>query len=285
MSSKIWERISLYLPRLGLCSLILCLLSGIILAFQYRPFDNVFQNIEEITSIAPYGWFFRQFHYISGQVFAILMLFHTADHFLRKRYERYSASRWILLIFSLGLCFFTLFTGFILKGDKEGIFAGTIFMNILQNIPFAGRYLAGFFIDTGNNFFFLPFLYHCFFLPILILYLLRRHIREWLPDYKYFALAIIGLSLYSLFIDPFTDIPPGADTALVKGPWFFLGIQSLLKIMDPLVAGILIPAAFLGAVLILPVSRGLTRKAFHYAVTVGFCAYVILSVKSAIWGP
>ena len=98
-------------------------------------------------------------------------------------------------------------------------------------------------------------------------------------------MAIISLSLYSLFIDPFTDIPPGAHTALVKGPWFFLGIQSLLKMMDPLVAGILTPAAFLGAVLILPVSRGRLRKAFHYAVTGGFCAYIILSVRSAIWGP
>ena len=285
MPLRISEKLSSYLPRIGLCSLIICLFSGIVLAFHYRPYGNVFQNVEEITTHIPFGWFFRQLHYISGQVFAVLMLLHTADHFMRHRYTKYPMGQWVLLVISLCICFFTLFTGFILKGDMEGIFAGRIFMNILGTIPLAGRNIAGLFIDGGEGFFFLPFLHHCFFLPILIVYLLRGHIREWLPDYKYFAVAITGLFLYALLIYPSPDIPPESQAGLVRGPWFFLGIQSLLKWTPPLIGGLVIPLLFLGAMLILPVLGGTTRTCLHYLVSAGFCLYVILTLRAFLLGP
>ena len=132
MAHKPGKRISIdisaYLPRLGLSALFMCLISGIVLTFYYRPTGNVFQNVEEITTLVPYGWFFRQLHFASGQLFVILMLIHAVDHFHRKRYRLYPGGQWQRLIFSLCLCFLTLFTGFILKGDKEGLFAARIFM-------------------------------------------------------------------------------------------------------------------------------------------------------------
>ena len=41
------------MPRLGLSALILCFASGIVLVFYYRPMGNVFQNVEEITTLVP----------------------------------------------------------------------------------------------------------------------------------------------------------------------------------------------------------------------------------------
>ena len=279
-------KISIYLPRLGLSALILCVFSGIILTFYYRPMGNVFQNVEEITTLVPYGWFFRQFHYISGQVFVILMLFHTVDHFLRRRYFTYAARQWFLLILSLCLCFFVLFTGFVLKGDKEGFFAGKIFLNILREIPVAGERLSKLFIAPGESFFFLPFLYHCFFLPILLVYLIREHIREWLPDQKVLFVGIAGLFLYSLIVKPHVDIPPDAAVDVVKGPWFFLGIQSLLKIMHPFLAGLIIPGLFVFCVLILPKAGTASwGRALHYLVTTAFCLYGLLTFRAVLWGP
>jgi len=291
-------RISLYLPRLGLSALILCLVSGMILMFYYRPMGNVFQNVEEITTLVPYGWFFRKLHYGAGQVFVILMLLHTLDHFLRKRYRGYALGEWMSLITSLALCFYTLFTGFILKGDQEGIFAGQIFMNILETVPFAGRTLAGLFIVPGESFFFLPYLYHCFFTPILIVYFMRGHIREWLPDRIFLLSGAIGLSLYALWVEPGMDIPPEASTDVVKGPWFFLGIQTLLKFPHPFLAGIVIPGLFIGCLLVLP-ATGTRVKTFslkrrtmpvgetglHFLLIIFLCIYVLLTVRAVIWGP
>jgi len=297
-SGRIVNTISLYLPRLGLSALILCIASGMILAFYYRPMGNVFQNVEEITTLVPYGWFFRQLHYGAGQVFVILMLLHTLDHFARKRYRRYALGEWISLVVSLALCFYTLFTGFILKGDQEGQFAGNIFMNILETLPIAGGAVAGLFIVPGESFFFLPYLYHCFFLPLLIIYLMRRHIREWLPNQRFMLGGGIGLFLYALFVKPAMDIPPGASASMVEGPWFFQGIQTLLRFLPPLLVGLMIPGLFIGCLLLLPATgaalRGRSFKRgvmytgentlYGLLVIVG-CFYALLTLRAAIWGP
>ncbi len=298
--SRITARISLYLPRLGLSALILCLASGIVLAFQYRPMGNVFQNVESITTHLPYGWFFRQLHYGSGQVFVILMLLHTLDHFVRRRYRMYAPRQWTSLVASLILCFYTLFTGFILKGDQEGLFAGRIFMNILSAVPVAGGALSRLFIGPGESFFFLPYLYHCFFLPLLIIYLMRGHIREWLPNQRFLMIAGTGLFLYALLIESAVDIPPEAATSVVKGPWFFLGIQTLLRSIPPALAGLVIPGLFTGCLLVLPALGGLSARkvdvsrdwafravetCLYYLLVVAILLYGLLTVNAGIWGP
>ena len=297
-TGKIINKITSYLPRLGLSSLILCLVSGLVLVFYYRPMGNVFQNVEEITTLVPYGWFFRQLHYGAGQLFVILMLLHTLDHFLRKRYRSYLFKEWILLIFSLCLCFFVLFTGFVLKGDKEGFFAGQIFMNILEAIPFIGGSVSRLFIVPGKSFFFLPYLYHCFFIPILIIYLIRDHIREWFPNKRFLIFGTAGLFLYALLVKPSIDIPPEAFVRVVKGPWFFLGIQTLLKLLPVLLAGLIIPGVFVGCLLILPVIRTTSpaislkgriayvgENGLHYLLVAALCLYAFLTLRAVIWGP
>lgn len=279
--------VSAYLPRLGLSALFLCLFSGIVLTFYYRPMGNVFKNVEEITTLVPYGWFFRQLHFASGQFFVILMLIHAVDHFHRKQYRLYPVGQWQRLIFSLCLCFYTLFTGFILKGDKEGLFAARIFMNITGNIPVVGEPLSRLFILPGESLFFLPYLYHCFFLPILILYLIRTHIRKWFPAEGFLYTGAAGLCLYALFVKPFVDLPPNAFAASVKGPWFFLGIQTLLKTFPATLAGILFPSLFLLCVLILPrVEKGnpnIVSKSLHMLIVLVFCSYALLTLYTAFW--
>ena len=292
------NKISLYLPRLGLSALILCLASGIILAFYYRPMGDVFQNVEEITTLVPYGWFFRQLHYGAGQIFVILMLLHTLDHFVRKRYRMYGLREWISLVISLSLCFYALFTGYVLKGDQEGMFAGRIFMHILDTFPVIGGTVARLFIAPGDGFFFLPYLYHCLFLPLLILYLMGGHIREWLPDHRFLLSGGIGLFLYALFVKPGMDIPPEASVEVVRGPWFFQGIQTLLRILPSLLAGLIIPGLFIGCLLFLPATGTVLRaisfkeRAIHlgeyglYALLIiAICLYGLLTLRAFICGP
>ena len=259
---------------------------------------NVFQNVEEITTLVPYGWFFRQLHFASGQLFVILMLIHAVDHFHRKRYRLYPAGQWQRLIFSLCLCFYTLFTGFILKGDKEGLFAAKIFMGITGNIPLVGRRLSSLFIQPGGALFFLPYLYHCFFLPILILYLIRTHIKRWFPEHGLLYTGAAGLCLYALWVKPFMDIPPDAFAVSVTGPWFFIGLQTLLKTLPATLAGIVLPGLFLCGVLILPYVenagvRSETPKSglrifsacLHWSIVLVFLSYALLTLKAAFWGP
>ncbi len=279
------KNLSRCFPRLGLASLLLCLISGAILSFHYRPMGNVFQNVEEITSVVPYGRFFRQLHYASGQLFVILMSLHTLDHFLRRRYRTFGPRQWSLLIISLALCFLALFTGFILKGDKEGLFAARIFMNILRTVPLVGNRLSNFFILPGDSLFFLPYLYHCIFLPPLIFYLLNAHTREWLPDASFLLVTTVGLFLFAIFIDPWMDIPPDAIVGLVKGPWFFLGIQCLLRFLPPFYAGLLVPGMVVLCIFLLPVAGKRLGKCLHYSILGVLILYALLTLKEFLFGP
>ena len=273
-------KLSFYLPRIGLASLLLCLLSGIILSFHYHPFGNVFKNVEEITTVIPYGFFFRRLHYVSGQLFVIIMLLHTIDHFFKRRYEKYSAGIWMQLVTALCLCFFILFTGFILKGDKDGFFAGSILLNILKEIPLIGDTVTGFVIVAGEAFYWLPYLHHCFFLPLVVAFLLKSHIRYWFPDQKFIFTTAIGLSACALFIRMPLDIPPQADIRSVKGPWFFLGIQELLKIAPPFFTGIVIPFCFLLLLLLLPIIKGACGLAIRYAAIAFSFLYAMLTAAA-----
>lgn len=276
----------------------ICLASGIVLTFQYRPMGNVFQNVEEITTTIPYGWFFRQLHYGSGQAFVVLMLIHALDHFVQKRYRRFPPGQWILLVLSLALCFYTLFTGFLLKGDQEGVFAARIFMNMMGTIPILGEGVSRLFIVPGDGFLFLPYLYHCFWVPILILVLLRSHIREWFPDTRLLLLGGTLASLYALFVKPGLALPPDAPTPVVAGPWFFLGIQTLLKVLPPFLAGIVIPGSWMGCLLLIPFlhpspkSGQGTRRVRKAAETVLYRLLIVaillyggLTLRAAIGGP
>lgn len=60
------------------------------------------------------------------------------------------------------------------------------------------------------------------------------------------CVATIGLFLYALLIDPYIDIPPDAQVDTIKGPWFFLGIQTLLELIPTLWASLFIPATGTG---------------------------------------
>jgi ubiquinol-cytochrome c reductase cytochrome b subunit len=235
--------------------------------------------------MVPFGRFFRQLHYGSGQLFVILMLLHTLEHLQKKRYRSFPKLQWTWLILSLGLCFFALFTGFVLKGDEEGLFAGNIFMNILKTIPLAGDRISRFFIVPGKDFLFLPYLYHILFLPVLIVFFLKDHIREWFPDRRFFFAAAAGLFLFALLVPLRLDIPPGTPVPLVEGPWFFLGIQSLLKLMQPLWAGLVIPGFFSAALFSLPMTGERSGRVLHYLVLASFFFYGLLTVRALVFGP
>ncbi|HDM78678.1 MAG TPA: DUF4405 domain-containing protein [Deltaproteobacteria bacterium] len=80
--------------------------SGIVIAFQYRPFGDVFKNVQEITYSYPYGSFIRGLHYWSAELFLIFMIIHVADHFIGRSYAKGKRSRWPYLTTSTALVFF-----------------------------------------------------------------------------------------------------------------------------------------------------------------------------------
>jgi ubiquinol-cytochrome c reductase cytochrome b subunit len=274
---KLHTRITPWLPRMALAFGVVCVGSGLVLAFQFHPWGDVFARVESITTRIPFGWFFRRLHFLSGEACVVLTLLHVLDHFLRRNHRVVPLTEWARLWLASALALLILFTGFVLKGDKEGILAGTILQNLSSSVPLAGEALARLLIGTGQDFFFPPYLWHCWLLPLVLGYLLRNHIRSWLPQTRYMTSGLLASALGALMIPMPLALPPGAAIEEAFGPWFFLGLQEMLKHLPPLWAGVVLPGCAAALFLGLPLMSGRAEQAARLTFLGALGAYTVLT--------
>lgn len=245
-------RLNRTLAPMAWSSFVIALVSGVILSFNYSPTGDVFASVSRLTHLYPFGAFFRQLHYLSGQFFLICTTLHILDHFFKSTYLHMKPLMWSRLVVTFCLGFPLMFTGFILKGDKEGIFAGEIMMHLAGGIPILGSLTADLLILPGPGFFLRPYLYHTVILPLLTIFLLTGHQRSLVPGKKIGGMLLAVLIPASALWPLPLDIPPRAEPAFVEGPWFFQGLQLLLRWVPPFWAGVILPLAPLCIMVCLP---------------------------------
>jgi hypothetical protein len=98
-------------------------------------------------------------------------------------------------------------------------------------------------------------------------------------------LTTICLFLFALLIEPAVDIPPQADVAHIRGPWFFVGAQALLRLMPAIWAGLILPSVFLTILLALPVIEGVWRKTAQVFIYSALILYLILTIREFFFYP
>jgi ubiquinol-cytochrome c reductase cytochrome b subunit len=236
-------------------SLLLSLATGLFLAYHYRPWGDVFREVSRLTGLIPHGGYIRNLHYLSGQCFLIFTLGHTLDCFLKGLYRKADPWEWAKLILLPALGFLLLLTGFILKGDKEGVFAASVMFHLVQEIPLLGTGLSRLVLRPGEDFFLLPYLHHVIIIPLTVLFLLGQHRKRLLPGGNLGWPLLAFLSLLALFYPLPKDIPLHVELVNPSGPWFFQGIQLLLRYIPPFWAGIvwpLLPLALMASLPIVP---------------------------------
>lgn len=242
---KWWNR---HLPTFGLLSIAsfaIAVLSGIALGIIYNihePFDS----LQIIQLSIRGGRLFRGLHYWSAQFFLIFTLIHTIEHFLFKTEKKVKSGVWLRLTISIPFIFFVMLSGFILKGDSEGLLARRILSGLLEIIPAAGDFLK--FISLGSEpDFQIIYLHHIATATIIIALVIIEHARRIWPD----RLSVIYILSGSLLLGIWA-LPPLHDgvNPVIKGPWYFLGLQEILHwtthpIWLPVAALIFLTAIFL----------------------------------------
>ena len=148
---KIWLK---NLPAYGFisyASLIICIISGIILAI---PFDihSPFDSISLIIIRNQPALFFRSFHYWSAQLTFILTIIHIIDHLIKKSEKYISTGIWLRLSFAVIIMFYLMFSGFLLKSDSESLQALNIIISLTKSIPFIGSFLSSILFGNVNSF-------------------------------------------------------------------------------------------------------------------------------------
>jgi menaquinol-cytochrome c reductase cytochrome b subunit len=119
------------------------LVTGVILAFYYRPDPKTAHaSIEHITNDITLGWLVRGMHRWGASVFIILMFLHMGRVFLFGAYKYPRELNWIVGVLLLATGLFEGLTGYLLPYDQTAYWATVVAININGTAPFIGPYLA-----------------------------------------------------------------------------------------------------------------------------------------------
>jgi quinol-cytochrome oxidoreductase complex cytochrome b subunit len=207
-------------------SLLICAISGILLAIPY-DFSHAHRSVSEMLLYNPSGSLVRNLHYWSAQLFFIFSVLHVYDHFSKSTETNVRSRRtWLMMCVALVFLGYEMISGFILKGDAAGIQARWILTSLLDSVPFFGKLLSSAFTGVGENSQ-LVYIQHVATGTILLFIVVFDHVKTIWPKRKSWIIVFLIVFILSLLF----RAPLGqTDSAQIKGPWFFVGIQEMLHL-------------------------------------------------------
>ncbi len=258
----------------SLICLYISVLSGIIVGLQY-DYSTSFYSSTSIELLAPFGRYFRSLHFFSSQFFFLLTCIHLVAIYSKS--EQYKGSEWIKLTATLPVIVMLLFTGYVLRGDITGVSAGSIAENIIQTVPLFGGILDNGFFAISKVGLRNVYVHHVITFDFLFLLLAWNHLRTYRIKVTENPVAIILVLTFSIFISaPLDREIAGMD--YIAGPWFFLGLQELLRYLHPLIAGVIVPGFFVALAF---TSHPATSRYYRLAIyTVPFMLFIYTLLTS-----
>jgi ubiquinol-cytochrome c reductase cytochrome b subunit len=247
---RLWEYLLTF--RWGghsLAALYVSVLSGVVLAWQY-DLSEPYYSSGTLELVTPFGSFWRSSHFYSSQAFFLLL----GLHFLAVLVKRALVAKgeeevatpllggenWGRLYLVLPVALLLLFTGYVLRGDATGEAAGLIGENITRSLPLVGHYLNALLFNVSQSGMRVVYANHLITLMVAGGALGWVHLRRYrirLSDFGGLVVLLLGFSL--LLPAPFEPFRVGAFH--IAGPWFFIGVQELLRYIQPLWGGVLFP--------------------------------------------
>jgi ubiquinol-cytochrome c reductase cytochrome b subunit len=247
---------------MSLVALYVSILSGVVLALQYDE-AHPFYSATSLDLLIPFGIFWRSLHFYSSQIFFLLSAVHLVV-ILYGPADRLSLQKWIWLIASMPFALLLLFTGYVLRGDATGESAGLIAENICLSIPGIGSILNSLLFAITEEGMKRVYANHIIGLGVLWVIFAWDHLRRFrviVEEHSWFVLAIFAFSL--IFPAPMEPMKMGVFH--ISGPWFFLGVQELLRYLQPFLAGVMVPLLFVVSLAFLQANHDWGRKARLFA--------------------
>lgn len=232
----------------SLAALYVSVVSGIVVSLQYDP-AAPFYSISAMEVLIPFGNFWRSLHFYSSQLFFLL----TILHFLAIAVTRpggMSQSHWIKLVLGVVVALLLLFTGYVLRGDATGEYAGTIAENIILSIPVLGTTCNDLLFAITTDGLKRVYANHLIGLGVVwgifSWHHLRRYNVRWQLQYPLVLLIVAACAVWPAPLEP-----EHLGQLFVPGPWFMLGLQELLRYLPPFWAGIVFPSSLVTALCLL----------------------------------
>lgn len=261
--------------ELSLLALYISVLSGLVVGLQYDPATPIY-SVSTLDLLVPFGAYFRSLHFYSSQLFFLFCIVHIIGIFSQA--QSYSNRQWILLVATLPVALLILFSGYVLRGDATGFSAGMIAEAILLDIPYIGHSLNNLLFSISDNGMKRIYLNHIIGFGLLWGWLAWGHLKKYKIQFNQHIPVTITILLFPVLINaPFEADHLGVSH--IAGPWFFLGLQELLRYLPPVLAGVLFPATLLIAIALLRKENKGFRLIWYFVLT-WLILYMLLSFIS-----
>ncbi|OIP36799.1 MAG: hypothetical protein AUK47_14640 [Deltaproteobacteria bacterium CG2_30_63_29] len=270
--------------RLALGFLALSTLSGLALVPTYDP-AAPYASLEAITAGLPWAWFMRALHWFTSQALLVTTALHLLEVVLAKRERRLEPGPWWRASASLVLIVLALFSGFLMRGDLEAVSASRIASAISLSLPWLGASLRGFLFGGEHPTVGVIAMHHAGTFTVLLWIVTYEHGGRALPDARSVVLAgASALVFAALATLPLGPAPNEVAAEPLLGPWYFLGLQGMVRDLPPLSVWLLGAAmmASLGTLHHFAESRR-PRQLFLAFVAVVLLANLVWGV-AFIWG-
>ncbi len=241
-------------------------LTGILLLVYYRPGDDAYESVRQITYQINFGWLIRSVHNWSANLMVGAIFVHMFSAFFMKAYRRPREFGWFSGMILLGLTMVFGFSGYLLPMDELAFFATKVGLEIPAALPVIGPGLANLVrggADVNHYTVQRFFALHVVILPALFLPLLGLHLwlvqkhgnalppseerkpaeeRQSIPFFPNFlwkdlAMWLIALNVIALLASLFPwDLGKQADPiapapAGIHPEWYFMSSFAMLKVL------------------------------------------------------
>ncbi|WP_456385194.1 cytochrome b N-terminal domain-containing protein [Desulfolithobacter sp.] len=272
---------------MSLISLYVSVLSGIVLSLQYDV-SEPFYSTATLELIIPFGSFWRALHYFSSQAFFLLLACHFAAILANHRETSFNRSDWVRLTLSLPVAILLLFTGYILRGDATGMAAGAIGEHIALAVPGLGPLINNLLFALSTGGFKRVYANHLIGLMVLGGWCVWPHLRRYRARWRDHAgLTLILLAMSTLLAAPME--PERFGMLHIAGPWFFLGLQEILRYIPPFWAGVVVPSSLVVLLLCIPLqerdkNKNKNKKSLYLrGILLWLAVYAVLTVRCYLW--
>lgn len=249
ISGRLWAHfLSFRWGGSSLAALYVSVLSGVVLAWQYDAAEPYYSS-GTLELVTPFGSFWRACHFYSSQAFFLLLLVHFLTVLLNRACPVAqpeattpgpAGESWGRLYLTLPVSLLLLFTGYVLRGDATGEAAGLIGENITLALPVAGRWLNYLLFDVSAAGMRVVYANHLIGLVVLGGGLAWSHLRRYRIRLGEHGGLLVALLAFSLLVPaPFEPFRVGVFH--IAGPWFFIGVQELLRHLQPFWGGLVFP--------------------------------------------
>jgi quinol-cytochrome oxidoreductase complex cytochrome b subunit len=223
---------------MAVAALLICALSGIALIVPYDV-TTPYLSVTRLVATNPQANLFRNMHYWSAQLFLLLTIIHTLDHLWKGNETRIlPKNRWFRVVLMIPVVSYVMLSGFILKADGDSLQAQRILASLLESLPFAGQALSLTLAGKENSLQII-YLQHAATASLILFILVLEHSGSMRVNIRTLLYTLAGIIALSFLLRAPLRLP---GEAVMKGPWYFTGLQEILHYTHPI--GLILPAAF-----------------------------------------